>query len=49
LDFGRSEHKVTGSVSSAGWTAQLDGDQAVFNGNTRKAPQAGRYTMSFSG
>ena len=49
LDFGGGEHTVTGTVSSAAWTAQLDGDQAVFNGNTRKAPQAGRYTMSFLG
>ena len=37
--------QIAGTISGAGWQAELTGDRAVFDAHTNAAPQSGRYTM----
>lgn len=45
LDLTSGSDRVTGSVSGGTWTAQLEGDRAVFDGKAHIAPAAGTYTL----
>ena len=50
LQFQVASNTVSGSVGDgATWSADLEGDRQVFNASTRRAPVAGRYTISFPG
>jgi len=40
---------ITGTISSADWTADLFADRAVFNGKTSSSIDAGKYTMLIPG
>jgi hypothetical protein len=37
---------ISGAVSDGTWTAQLDGDRAIFDGRTIIPTQAGQYTLT---
>ena len=49
LDLTNGTDRVTGSVSDGTWTATLAGDRAIYDGKTKLAPEAGRYTLIFPG
>ena len=40
---------VSGQISTSDWSADLSGNRATFNSRSAPAPQAGRYTLVFSG
>ena len=41
--------RIIGTVSDGTWTAQLEGDRAVFNAKTNPCPKAGKYTFVIPG
>ena len=41
--------RIVGTVSDGSWTAQLEGDRAVFNAKTNPCPKVGRYTFIIPG
>lgn len=49
LDLTNGTDRVTGSLSTANWAAQLLGDRRVFHGVTNRAPLAGAYTLVIPG
>jgi len=49
LDMASSTDRMTGTVRSDTWTAQIDGDRAVFGGKTNGSPVAGKYTLAIPG
>jgi hypothetical protein len=49
LDLWHGTDEVQGTVSDGQWTASLVGHRALFDGKYLKAPQAGSYTLSFTG
>jgi uncharacterized repeat protein (TIGR03803 family) len=49
LDITQGTDQVTGTLSDGAWVAELAGDRAVFDGQTRVSPQAGRYTLAVPG
>ena len=49
LDLTNGTDRVTGSVGDGTWIATLAGDRAIYDGTTKLAPEAGRYTMIIAG
>ena len=41
--------RITGAVSDGSWTAELDGDRAVFNARSNPSGLAGKYTLNIPG
>jgi hypothetical protein len=49
LQLQAGSDQITGTVSGAGWTADLLANHAVFNARTNKPSFAGKYTILFPG
>ncbi len=49
LDLAPGGDQISGTVSTAQWTAVLSGDRLVYNAKTNPASQMGRYTMVLTG
>ncbi len=48
LDFGSGADRLSGTLSSANWTSDIEAKRAIF-GPTNPCPHAGKYTLVFPG